>query len=85
MIKKREHNPELSTMGNMVLDLIDFKDRVRPLSQDISVLEYTSTHQKQNVEELLSERAEFKELMESMREEKKTISDSEGFSSGEIG
>jgi hypothetical protein len=41
MIKKREHNPQLSLFGNMVLDLVDFKDRVRPLSQDISMLENT--------------------------------------------
>lgn len=41
LIKKREHNPELSAIGNMVLDLVDFKDRVRPLSQDISMMEFT--------------------------------------------
>ena len=32
MIEKREYNPELSVLSNMVLDLVDFKDRVRPLS-----------------------------------------------------
>ena len=32
MIEKREYNPELSVMSNMVLDLVDFKDRVKPLS-----------------------------------------------------
>ena len=31
MIPKREFNPELSAFSNLVLDLIDFKDRVRPL------------------------------------------------------
>ena len=36
MIEKREYNPELSVFSNMVLDLVDFKDRVRPLSKDIS-------------------------------------------------
>ena len=39
MIPKREYNPELSVMSNMVLDLVDFKDRVRPLSHDVSMLE----------------------------------------------
>jgi hypothetical protein len=39
MIPKREHNPELSVFSNMVLDLVDFKDRVRPMSKDISMLE----------------------------------------------
>mmetsp|Transcript_42751 Transcript_42751/g.65702 ORF Transcript_42751/g.65702 Transcript_42751/m.65702 type:complete len:483 (+) Transcript_42751:287-1735(+) len=39
MIRKREHNPELSAVQNMILDLVDFRDRVKPLSQDISMLE----------------------------------------------
>lgn len=39
MIGKREYNPELSILGNMVLDLVDFKDRVRPVSKDIAMLE----------------------------------------------
>jgi len=42
MIEKREYNPELSVISNMVLDLVDFKDRVRPLSRDISMLEKAS-------------------------------------------
>ena len=32
MIKKREYNPELSVFSNLILDLQDFKDRVRPLA-----------------------------------------------------
>lgn len=39
MIPKREYNPELSVMSNMVLDLVDFKDRIRPMSHDVSMLE----------------------------------------------
>jgi len=45
-IPKREHNPELSLISNMVLDLVDFKDRVRPLSSDISMLEHSINHQR---------------------------------------
>jgi len=59
-IKKREHNPELSALGNLALDFVDFKDRVRPLSQDISMMEYTHKHQKENAEEMMAERAEFR-------------------------
>jgi len=44
MIDKREHNPELSVFSNMVLDLVDFKDRVRPLSNDIAMLEFSARH-----------------------------------------
>lgn len=40
-IQKREYNPELSVFSNMVLDLVDFKDRVRPLSNDIAMIEQT--------------------------------------------
>lgn len=41
MIKKREYNSELSVFSNLVLDLIDFKDRVRPLAKDISLMDVT--------------------------------------------
>ena|ERR1700733_7624405 len=38
-IPKREHNPELSLFSNVVLDLIDFKDRIRPLAKDMSLMD----------------------------------------------
>ena len=41
MIKKREHNPQLSVFSNFLLDLVDFKDRVVPLAKDISLLDVT--------------------------------------------
>jgi len=40
LIPKREYNPQLSVFSNMVLDLVDFKDRVRPIASDITMLEY---------------------------------------------
>jgi len=52
MIQKREYNPELSIFSNMVLDLVDFKDRIRPLSKDISMLESATKYQKANVEKM---------------------------------
>jgi hypothetical protein len=45
-IQKRENNPELSVLANMVLDLVDFKDRVRPLSDDIAMVEQAQKYQK---------------------------------------
>lgn len=39
LIPKREYNPQLSVLSNMVLDLVDFKDRVRPIANDIAMLE----------------------------------------------
>jgi len=46
MIPKREYNPQLSAISNMMLDLVDFKDRVRPLSNDIARIEQAVQHQK---------------------------------------
>ena len=53
VIGKREHNPELSVFSNMVLDLVDFKDRVRPLSKDVAMVEQARRYQKRNVNEVL--------------------------------
>jgi len=39
LIPKREFNPELSAFSNLLLDLVDFKDRVRPMANDIARLD----------------------------------------------
>lgn len=44
LIPKREFNPELSTFSNLILDLVDFKDRVRPVARDISLLDVTARY-----------------------------------------
>jgi hypothetical protein len=44
MIPKREFNPELSAFSNLLLDLIDFKDRIRPLARDITLLDVTEKY-----------------------------------------
>ena len=49
MIPKREFNPELSGFSNLVLDLVDFKDRVRPLARDITLLDVTNKFQPRSV------------------------------------
>jgi hypothetical protein len=85
MIEKREYNPELSVFSNMVLDLVDFKDRVRPLSQDISQIEYAAKYQKQNVEKMLAEKESFKKMLSDLRDDKfDRLDESEGYSSMEI-
>lgn len=43
-ITKREFNPELSAFSNMILDIQDFRDRVKPLADDLALLDATRTH-----------------------------------------
>lgn len=59
MIKKREFNPELSAFSNLLLDLADFRDRVRPMARDIAKLDASKSLQPRHVSELEKERAEF--------------------------
>lgn len=68
MIEKREYNPELSVLSNMVLDLVDFKDRVRPLSNDVAMLEQANKFQKNNAETWMSEQEEFQNTLKAIRE-----------------
>ena len=44
MIKKREFNPELSTFSNLLLDMVDFRDRVRPLANDLTLMDTASRY-----------------------------------------
>ena len=55
MISKREFNPELSSFSNFMLDLVDFKDRVRPMAEDISRLDVSRQHQPRTITELRQE------------------------------
>lgn len=64
MIKKREYNPELSVFSNLVLDLTDFKDRVRPLAKDMSLVDAQRGYQKKSVEELEQNMKDIKEVVE---------------------
>ena len=87
MIEKREYNPELSVFSNMVLDLVDFKDRVRPLSKDISQIEYASKFQKQNVQKMLGDREKFQQMLSEVHDDKFDrieTGEAEGYSSMEI-
>jgi len=61
MIPKREFNPEISAFSNALLDLVDFKDRVRPMANDLSRHDASLYHQKRNPEEVDRELAEERE------------------------
>jgi hypothetical protein len=63
MIPKREFNPELSAFSNLILDMVDFKDRVKPAAKDLALLDVSRKYQKVSVDEIAKERQEFmKEL-----------------------
>lgn len=51
-IPKREYNAQLSVFSNLMLDLVDFKDRVRPMAKDISLLEVSRRYQKVSPSEI---------------------------------
>jgi hypothetical protein len=55
MIPKREFNPELSTFSNFALDLIDFKDRVKPMAADIARLDVTKRYQPKTYKQVMEE------------------------------
>lgn len=50
MVPKREFNPELSSVSNLVLDLIDFRDRIRPLAKDVALMDISRKHQRHSYE-----------------------------------
>ena len=84
MIQKREHNPELSLFSNLVLDLADFKDRVRPLARDIALMDATRGYQKTNVKESEAQREELVKTLRDIEREVETQILEEGYSSREI-
>lgn len=55
MIPKREFNPELSAFSNLVLDFVDFKDRVRPMALDVTRLDVTRQYQPKSMDEIKEE------------------------------
>ena len=74
----------------MALDLVDFKDRVRPLSRDIAMIESASKFQKENVDQLMSDKDEFKKMLKEVGDgtyekiEEAQADAEEGYSSMEI-
>jgi hypothetical protein len=84
MIQKREYNPELSMFSNLVLDLVDFKDRVRPLAKDIALMDVTRGYQKQNINEILKEQEAFRQTITKVEAAIEKEALEEGYSSREI-
>jgi len=84
MIQKREYNPELSLFSNLVLDLIDFKDRVRPLAKDITLMDVTRNYQKQNINELIQDQEDFRQTISQVEADIEREKLEEGYSSREI-
>lgn len=83
-IPKREYNPQFSLLKNVALDLIDFKDRVRPLSHDIAMLEQATLYQKVSPSKVTRDESEFKQWLNEMRQKHGGAPLEEGYSSGEL-
>lgn len=81
MIPKREFNPNLSVVANIGLDLMDFRDRVKPVARDLALFDVANKYQRasyKEVEETMSE------LAAELESESRKRRDGEGYSSGEI-
>jgi hypothetical protein len=82
MIEKREFNPELSVFSNMVLDLVDFKDRVVPLTRELALAEQAEKHQKHSAQQKQDDKERFMQRIEAMRSGQEVVD--EGYSSLEL-
>ncbi len=80
MIPKREFNPNLSVVANIGLNLMDFRDRVKPVARDLALFDVAQKYQKIPVDEIVQARNEFALEVEAAR--KSTTQD--GYSSGEL-
>ena len=69
MIPKREFNPELSAFSNLLLDLVDFRDRVKPMANDLARLDVSRTYQRQNADEVIADHKEMEREMREMLDE----------------
>ncbi len=49
-IPKRHHDPELSYMKNLYLDLVDFRDRVKPLANDLALMDKAGEYQARSIQ-----------------------------------
>lgn len=78
MIQKREFNPELSAFSNVVLDLVDFRDRVRPMARDLTLMDVSRQYQRVSMDEINQQKKEF------FDELNQSSSEQQGYSSGEL-
>ena len=67
-VPKREHNPELSLFSNLVLDMADFKDRIKPMAKDMALMDAQRYYQKHSVARLEQEAEKFHQQMEQLKD-----------------
>jgi hypothetical protein len=66
----------------MVLDLVDFKDRVVPLTRELAQAEYAEKHQKHSAQQKEDDRTRFMQQIEAIKSGEKLVD--EGYSSLEL-
>ena len=69
MIPKREFNPELSAFSNLLLDLTDFRDRVKPMANDLARLDVSRTFQRRKADDVIKGRDEMDRHMQEYLDE----------------
>lgn len=84
LISKREFNPELSGFSNFVLNLVDFKDRVRPMANDLALLDASYKYQRDSADEVFAQQEEMMNDMGLNRNPANTIEEATPQSAGEI-
>merc|ERR1712060_186640 len=83
-IPKREFNPELSAFSNILLDLQDFRDRVKPLANDLARFDASRRYQRNNVNEMAAEGKDYLAQLAEGRADEAADTVEEGYSSMEI-
>jgi hypothetical protein len=86
-IPKREYNPELSYISNVALDLVDFKDRVSPLTKDAGIVDaahkYQRTSAKEAFQKIKDNRARYNDFLEDIGENRIQFSPNDDLLSSE--
>lgn len=70
--------------SNLILDLADFKDRVRPLARDIALMDTTRQYQKAPVDDLVREAKAFQDTIKKVKADVEKDRIEEGYSSREL-
>lgn len=70
--------------SNLVLDLVDFKDRVRPLARDIALMDVSRQYQKHSIRDIMEEKSNLVDSVSKLQAALEKEALEEGYSSREL-